>query len=83
MDVDFSQNRNDNHPFSFDRMLALLGKTAPDPLQALVRIALVQMFNPFQYQVAGAEGRGSCLRLEPGRLNANTLQPGIRSLELT
>jgi len=37
--ADLSQNRTTNYQFSFDRMLALQGNTAPYLLYALVRIA--------------------------------------------
>ena len=37
--ADLSQNRNTNYQFSFDRMLALQGNTAPYLLYAVVRIA--------------------------------------------
>ncbi len=37
--ADLSTNRNTNYQFSFDRMLALTGNTAPYLLYALVRIA--------------------------------------------
>ncbi|MEI6615963.1 MAG: arginine--tRNA ligase [Cyanobium sp. ELA507] len=37
--ADLSQNRTTNYQFSFDRMLALAGNTAPYLLYALVRIA--------------------------------------------
>ncbi len=37
--ADLSQNRNTNYQFSFDRMLALQGNTAPYLLYALVRIS--------------------------------------------
>lgn len=36
--ADLSANRNTNYQFSFDRMLALQGNTAPYLLYALVRI---------------------------------------------
>ncbi|QEY32829.1 arginine--tRNA ligase [Synechococcus sp. RSCCF101] len=51
--ADLSQNRNTNYQFSFDRMLALQGNTAPYLLYAVVRIA-------------GIARRGGDLGADPG-----------------
>jgi arginyl-tRNA synthetase len=51
--ADLSQNRTTNYQFSFDRMLALQGNTAPYLLYAVVRIAGIARKGA---EAAGAEG---------------------------
>jgi arginyl-tRNA synthetase len=54
--ADLSQNRTTNYQFSFDRMLALQGNTAPYLLYAVVRIAGIARKGA---EVAGADALGS------------------------
>jgi arginyl-tRNA synthetase len=55
--ADLSQNRTTNYQFSFDRMLALQGNTAPYLLYAVVRIAGIAR--------KGAEGEAAPLEPRP------------------
>jgi arginyl-tRNA synthetase len=54
--ADLSQNRTTNYQFSFDRMLALQGNTAPYLLYAVVRIAGIARKG---VEAAGADALGS------------------------
>ena len=54
--ADLSQNRTTNYQFSFDRMLALQGNTAPYLLYAVVRIAGIARKGA---EAAGADALGS------------------------
>ena len=54
--ADLSQNRTTNYQFSFDRMLALAGNTAPYLLYAVVRIAGIARKGA---EAAGAEALGT------------------------
>ena len=54
--ADLSQNRTTNYQFSFDRMLALQGNTAPYLLYAVVRIAGIARKGG---EAAGADALGS------------------------
>jgi arginyl-tRNA synthetase len=56
--ADLSQNRTTNYQFSFDRMLALQGNTAPYLLYAVVRIAGIARKG---VEAAGAGALGSDL----------------------
>jgi arginyl-tRNA synthetase len=55
--ADLSQNRTTNYQFSFDRMLALQGNTAPYLLYAVVRIAGIARKGG-DGMVSGASGAG-------------------------
>jgi arginyl-tRNA synthetase len=56
--ADLSQNRITNYQFSFDRMLALQGNTAPYLLYAVVRIAGIARKGG-NLEVGGSEAAGS------------------------
>ncbi len=53
--ADLSQNRITNYQFSFDKMLALNGNTAPYLLYTLVRISGIKRKNNFLYHSEGSQ----------------------------
>ncbi|MFO8237427.1 MAG: arginine--tRNA ligase, partial [Prochlorococcaceae cyanobacterium] len=62
--ADLSTNRSTNYQFSFDRMLALTGNTAPYLLYAVVRIAgIARKGGDLAGAAAGAPGTGSAVEL--------------------
>jgi arginyl-tRNA synthetase len=65
--ADLSQNRSTNYQFSFDRMLALQGNTAPYLLYAVVRIAGIARKGG---DVANASDAGNAGDSNAGNINA-------------
>jgi arginyl-tRNA synthetase len=62
--ADLSTNRSTNYQFSFDRMLALTGNTAPYLLYAVVRIAgIARKGGDLAGAAAGAPGTGRAVEL--------------------
>jgi len=53
--ADLSQNRNSNYIFSFDKMLALQGNTAPYMLYAYARIQSISRRGEIDFEQLGAE----------------------------
>jgi arginyl-tRNA synthetase len=60
--ADLSTNRNTNYQFSFDRMLALSGNTAPYLLYAVVRIAGIVRRGGGEAAAAGGPDAGASLQ---------------------
>ncbi|GAB4326521.1 MAG: arginine--tRNA ligase [Leptolyngbyaceae cyanobacterium] len=55
--ADLSQNRTSNYIFSFDKMLALQGNTAPYMLYAYVRVQGISRKGQIDFEQLGAEAR--------------------------
>jgi arginyl-tRNA synthetase len=55
--ADLSQNRTSNYIFSYDKMLALQGNTAPYLLYAYVRIRGISRKGQIDFQQLGADGK--------------------------
>jgi arginyl-tRNA synthetase len=55
--ADLSQNRNSNYVFSFDKMLALQGNTAPYMLYAYARIRSISRKGGIDFEQLGADAK--------------------------
>jgi arginyl-tRNA synthetase len=55
--ADLSQNRNSNYIFSYDKMLALLGNTAPYMLYAYVRIRGIRRQGQIDFERMGEDAK--------------------------
>ena len=72
--ADLSTNRITNYQFSFERMLALTGNTAPYLLYAVVRIAGIARKGG-DLEGAGAAGQGSALQGLPSSVPLSFSEP--------